>query len=102
MECVLWFHPIEENWLSLSEITFLCLGVRSFNGISELLSGFSHRIMSKVNTLPVGRLSSEGEESTSNQVRLERAKTEKPMAPNILAEEAAQIFDDKIPVQQKV
>ncbi|KAI6694477.1 hypothetical protein NL676_022187 [Syzygium grande] len=64
--------------------------------------GFSHRIMSKVNTLPVGRLSSEGEESTSNQVRLERAKTEKPMAPNILAEEAAQIFDDKIPVQQKL
>ncbi|XP_048127453.1 sterol 3-beta-glucosyltransferase UGT80A2 isoform X2 [Rhodamnia argentea] len=64
--------------------------------------GFSHRIMSKVNTLPVERLNTEREESTSNQVRLERAKTEKPMPPNILAEEAAQIFDDKIPVQQKI
>jgi len=80
----------------------LCLGVRSVNGISELLSGFSHRIKSKVNTLPLGRSNSEREESTSNQVRLERAKTEKPTAPNLLAKEAAQIFDDKIPVQQKV
>lgn len=64
--------------------------------------GFSHRIKSKVNTLPLGRSNSEREESTSNQVRLERAKTEKPTAPNLLAKEAAQIFDDKIPVQQKL
>ncbi|KAK4781638.1 hypothetical protein SAY86_015740 [Trapa natans] len=41
-------------------------------------------------------------ESTSSQDKLGRSKTEKNKPHNILAEEAARIFDDNIPVQQKL
>ncbi|GAV70668.1 UDPGT domain-containing protein/Glyco_transf_28 domain-containing protein [Cephalotus follicularis] len=41
-------------------------------------------------------------ESTSCQPQLERSKTDRQRHPNILAEETAQIFDDKISVQQKL
>ncbi|CAI0393939.1 unnamed protein product [Linum tenue] len=43
-----------------------------------------------------------GSEPTSNHLRLERSKTERQRHHNILAEDAAQIFDNKIPVQQKL
>ncbi|CAN1131260.1 Sterol 3-beta-glucosyltransferase UGT80A2 [Linum perenne] len=46
--------------------------------------------------------STKGLEPTSSQLKLERSKTERQRPHNILAEEAAQIFDDKIPVQQKL
>ena len=41
-------------------------------------------------------------EATSGLLKLERSKTERQRHPNIRAEEAAQIFDDKISVEQKV
>ncbi|CAN1176913.1 hypothetical protein LINPERPRIM_LOCUS3799 [Linum perenne] len=46
-------------------------------------------------------LSTKGLKLTSSQLKLERSKTERQRPHNILAEEAAQIFDYKIPVQQK-
>ncbi|XP_028085926.1 sterol 3-beta-glucosyltransferase UGT80A2 isoform X3 [Camellia sinensis] len=55
----------------------------------------------RVNTSPVEILSADVSEPPSSQVKLEISKTEKHRNNNILAEEAAQIFDDKIPVQQK-
>ncbi|XP_012085157.1 sterol 3-beta-glucosyltransferase UGT80A2 isoform X2 [Jatropha curcas] len=39
---------------------------------------------------------------TSSELKLERSKTERQRHHNILAEEAKQIFDEKIPVQQKL
>ncbi|THG06834.1 hypothetical protein TEA_030016 [Camellia sinensis var. sinensis] len=56
----------------------------------------------RVNTSPVEILSADVSEPPSSQVKLEISKTEKHRNNNILAEEAAQIFDDKIPVQQKL
>ena len=46
--------------------------------------------------------SSDKLEPTSSQLKLERAKTESHRLRNILAEEAAQIYDNKISVEQKV
>ncbi|KAL3517775.1 hypothetical protein ACH5RR_020364 [Cinchona calisaya] len=57
---------------------------------------------SRVNTLPPEILSLDKLEPPLNSVKLERAKTERPRHPNIFSEEAAQIFDDNIPVQQKL
>ncbi|XP_050205937.1 sterol 3-beta-glucosyltransferase UGT80A2 isoform X2 [Mercurialis annua] len=41
-------------------------------------------------------------EPTPGELKLERSKTERQRPHNILAEEAAQIFDDNIPVQRKL
>lgn len=41
-------------------------------------------------------------DQTSSQLKLERSKTEGQRNRNLRAEEAAQIYDDKISVQQKV
>ncbi|XP_031405285.1 sterol 3-beta-glucosyltransferase UGT80A2 [Punica granatum] len=70
-------------------------GCRSSPGISE-------RQISKVNTLPVDVFETDKSESTSSQDKLERSKTERQKHHNILAEEAARIFDNNIPVQQKL
>lgn len=57
----------------------------------------------RTNSYPVEVLSSKKlEPQTSSQLRLERAKTETHRPRAILAKHAAQIFDNKIPVQQKV
>lgn len=57
----------------------------------------------RTNSYPVEVLSSKKmEQQTSSQLRLERAKTETHRPRAILAEHAAQIFDNKIPVQQKI
>ncbi|KAL2933096.1 Sterol 3-beta-glucosyltransferase UGT80A2 [Bienertia sinuspersici] len=61
------------------------------------------RSFSRVNTLPVGKLDSgKLELDSTNPTKLERSKTERQQHKNILASEAAQIFDNKIPVQQKL
>lgn len=57
----------------------------------------------RTNSYPVEVLSSKKlEPQTSSQLRLERAKTETHRPRAILAKHAAQIFDNKIPVQQKI
>lgn len=56
----------------------------------------------RTNSYPAEVLSSKKLESTSSQLRLERAKTETHRPRAILAEQAAQIFDNNISVQQKV
>ncbi|GAY40144.1 hypothetical protein CUMW_049780 [Citrus unshiu] len=57
----------------------------------------------RTNSYPVEVLSSKKlEPQTSSQLRLERAKTETHRPRAILAKHAAQIFDNKIPVQQKL
>ncbi|KAL5794849.1 hypothetical protein ACOSP7_003443 [Xanthoceras sorbifolium] len=62
----------------------------------------SSRSISKINnTLPVEVSSSDKLEPTSSTLKLERAKTESHRPRNILAEEAAQIFDHKISDEQK-
>ncbi|KAI7982583.1 Sterol 3-beta-glucosyltransferase UGT80A2 [Camellia lanceoleosa] len=60
------------------------------------------RNVPRINTSLVEILSADLSEPPSSQVKLEISKTEKYRNNNILAEEAAQIFDDKIPVQQKL
>lgn len=52
--------------------------------------------------MPLEVLSSDIAEPLSSSPKFERSKTERQRGNTILAEEAAQIFDDRIPVQQKV
>lgn len=57
----------------------------------------------RTNSYPVEVLSTKKlEPQTSGELRLERAKTETHRPRAILAKHAAQIFDNKIPVQQKI
>lgn len=55
-----------------------------------------------MNTLPAEKLNSDKLEPDLINPKLERSKTERQHHKNILASEAAQIFDNKLPVQQKV
>lgn len=64
-------------------------------------SGISSRTLFKVNTMPIQTSSVDQLESDSSQHKLERSKTEMHKH-KFLAEEAAKIFDDKIPVHRKV
>lgn len=54
-----------------------------------------------MSSFPSEVIGTDKSESTSGQVRMGRSKTEK-LIPHILAEDAARIFDDNVPVQQKV
>lgn len=67
-----------------------------FNNGATASSGAGSKNLSEVNTIPVEKLESVG------QIKLARSKTERQRHNNILAEEAAQIFDDKISVEQKI
>ncbi|KAK6143988.1 hypothetical protein DH2020_020808 [Rehmannia glutinosa] len=64
-----------------------------------MLEGSEGAVFPRVNTLPPEILKSEKLELPAG---LERSKTERQRRNNILAEEAAQIFDDRISVQQKL
>ncbi|XP_054783746.1 sterol 3-beta-glucosyltransferase UGT80A2-like [Prosopis cineraria] len=63
-------------------------------------SGVSGRGLCKVSTLPVEISHTDKLESSSSQSKLERSKTERQR--HLWPEDAAQIFDEKIPVQQKL
>ena len=57
----------------------------------------------RVNTLPSEMSKDDKLEPTWGQLKLERSKTERHNRHgNLCAEDAAQILDDRIPVQQKV
>ncbi|CAN1745197.1 hypothetical protein LINPERHAP1_LOCUS2366 [Linum perenne] len=83
--------------------------VESFSSLKEYHPNFNHDSLLASNSFSSAysgddaesTSSTKGLEPTSSQLKLERAKTERQRPHNILAEEAAQIFDDKIPVQQK-
>ncbi|GMH02524.1 hypothetical protein Nepgr_004363 [Nepenthes gracilis] len=60
------------------------------------------RSIPRVNTLPGEKRSSDILDSNCSPVILERAKTERPRHNSMLASEAAQIFDNKISIQQKL
>lgn len=69
--------------------------------LSFVHSGVSSKNASEVNTLI--EASNVGKVESTGHIRLERSKTERHRHNNLCAaEEAAQIFDDKISVQQKV
>ncbi|KAG6722117.1 hypothetical protein I3842_03G145300 [Carya illinoinensis] len=77
--------------------------VVSLNNGGSSSSGVASKNVSEVNTLPAGvsnihKLESKGQ----GQIKLERSKTERQRHNNICAEEAAQIFDAKVPVKQKI
>ncbi|KAK7860085.1 sterol 3-beta-glucosyltransferase ugt80a2 [Quercus suber] len=67
----------------------------------KLHEGAASQNLSEVNTLPVEILNVDKLES-AGPIKLERSKTERHRHHNILAEEAAQIFDETISVQQKL
>ncbi|KAH7838807.1 hypothetical protein Vadar_031434 [Vaccinium darrowii] len=71
------------------------------NGGSKSL-GTAGKNVARVNTLPLEVLSSDIAEPLDSQPTLERSKSERHRHNTILAEEAAQIFDNRIPVQQKL
>lgn len=71
------------------------------NGGSKSL-GTAGKNVARVNTLPLEGLSSDIVEALDSQPTLERSKSERHRNNTILAEEAAQIFDNRIPVQQKL
>lgn len=71
------------------------------NGGSKSL-GTAGKNVARVNTLPLEVLSSDIAEPLDSQPTLERSKSERHRNNTILAEEAAQIFDNRIPVQQKL
>ncbi|XP_021763420.1 sterol 3-beta-glucosyltransferase UGT80A2-like isoform X2 [Chenopodium quinoa] len=60
------------------------------------------RVFSRVNTLPAEKTQCGKLEPDVLPSKLERSKTERQHPRNILASEAAQIFDNNIPVQQKL
>lgn len=64
-------------------------------------NGSSASRFSRVNTLPAEKYSAKLEPDLGS-IKLERSRTERQRHSNILASEAAQIFDNKIPVQQKL
>lgn len=72
------------------------------NGGGSNSSGNASRSFPRVNTLPVEFLNSEKFMPPSSQLKLERSKTEKQRHHNIRAEDAAQIFDDKLPIKEKL
>lgn len=75
---------------------------RSNRGSENRDNGMSDgRNFSRVNTLPGKKISSELDPYLT-PMKLERSKTERQRRTSILASEAAQIFDDKIPVDQKL
>lgn len=65
-------------------------------------SGLPGKVLPKVTTLPVDISHGDKLESSSSssKFKLERSKTERQR--HLRPEDAAQIFDDKIPVQEKV
>ncbi|XP_021849106.1 sterol 3-beta-glucosyltransferase UGT80A2 [Spinacia oleracea] len=67
------------------------------NGNSSAGKSFS-----RVNTLPTEKINGGKLEHDLNPPKLERSKTERQQNKNILASEAAQIFDNNISVQQKL
>lgn len=71
------------------------------NGGSKSL-GTAGKNVDRVNTLPLEVLSSDIAEPRDSQPTLERSKSERHRNNTILAEDAAQIFDNRIPVQQKL
>lgn len=52
--------------------------------------------------MPPEILSSYKPDQFSSQLKLERSKTDRPRRSDLLPEEAAQFYDEKISVQQKV
>lgn len=66
------------------------------------MAGNASRNFSRVNTLPSEILNSEKFMPPSSQLKLERSKTERHRHDNIFAADAAQIFNDKIPIKEKV
>ncbi|KAE9611086.1 putative sterol 3-beta-glucosyltransferase [Lupinus albus] len=63
-------------------------------------SGVPSKGLSKVTTLPADISHGDKLESSSNTFKWERSKTEKHR--HVRPEDAAQIFDDKVPVQEKI
>ncbi|XP_047310975.1 sterol 3-beta-glucosyltransferase UGT80A2-like isoform X2 [Impatiens glandulifera] len=57
---------------------------------------------SRVSTMPIEISDSEKLEAPSSRIKLERSKTERQGHNNIHPEDAAMIFDNKIPLQQKL
>lgn len=64
-----------------------------------MVEGSAGAIIHRGNTMPPEILKSEKLEVPQG---LERSKTERERYTNVHAEEAAQIFDERIPVQEKV
>ncbi|KAF4386972.1 hypothetical protein G4B88_024544 [Cannabis sativa] len=66
--------------------------------------GTSGRSGVKINTLPMEISNSDKIESSAGPLKLERSRTERHRHNNnnLLSEDAAQIFDDKLSVQQKI
>ncbi|XP_044493676.1 sterol 3-beta-glucosyltransferase UGT80A2-like [Mangifera indica] len=71
------------------------------NGHAES-SGNSGKSLPKVKSPQMELSSAEKQEQVSSPLKLERAKTESHRSRSILAEQAAQIFDNKISVKQKI
>ncbi|KAK1353021.1 Sterol 3-beta-glucosyltransferase [Heracleum sosnowskyi] len=72
------------------------------NGGGSNSSGNASRSFPRVNTLPVEFLNSEKFMPPTSELKLERSKTERQKHHNIRAEDAAQIFDDKLPIKEKL
>ncbi|KAL2957286.1 hypothetical protein AAZX31_18G137400 [Glycine max] len=66
---------------------------------SSSASGILGKGLSKVTTLPAD-ISQDKSESSSSKFKMERSKTERQR--HLSPEDAAQIFDDKIPIQEKL
>ncbi|KAG5071597.1 hypothetical protein JHK86_006808 [Glycine max] len=69
------------------------------NASSSSGSGIPGKGLSKVTTLPAD-ISQDKSESSSSKFKMERSKTERQR--HLSPEDAAQIFDDKVPIQEKL
>ncbi|KAM7496198.1 hypothetical protein LguiA_020612 [Lonicera macranthoides] len=72
------------------------------DGCGFTSSGLPGQIFPRVSTLPPEILSSYKPDQFSSQLKLERSKTDRPRRNDLRPEEAAQFYDEKISVQQKL
>ncbi|KAL1330709.1 hypothetical protein AAHE18_12G129400 [Arachis hypogaea] len=80
-------------WLAPVHLTF-------YSSHTASLPSVAGKGLSKVTTLPINISHEDKSESSSSKFKLERSKTERQR--HLRPEDAAQIFDNKVPVQEKL
>eukprot|EP00256_Glycine_max_P060300 XP_014629132.1 sterol 3-beta-glucosyltransferase UGT80A2 isoform X5 [Glycine max] len=84
------------NGKDMEDITSSVANASSSSGSGYCIPG---KGLSKVTTLPAD-ISQDKSESSSSKFKMERSKTERQR--HLSPEDAAQIFDDKVPIQEKL
>ncbi|KAG4936170.1 hypothetical protein JHK85_051089 [Glycine max] len=91
--------PLLGEAIMRSNISPVFLILKCESWFSDVVPSILGKGLSKVTTLPAD-ISQDKSESSSSKFKMERSKTERQR--HLSPEDAAQIFDDKIPIQEKL